>query len=84
VTTEDKDRPGYDEAIDRLVEALDQPGLDPNQVANLRSSVLGARRNRTTEQQRPLLEALERFETEHPKFTKLVNDVAYYLSGSGI
>jgi hypothetical protein len=84
VTTEDKDRPGYDEAIDRLVEALEEPGLDPNQVAKLRTSVLGAKRNRPTEHHSPLLDALERFETDHPKFTKLVNDVAYYLSGSGI
>lgn len=84
MTTEDKDRPGYDEAIDRLVDALEEPDLDPNQVADLRRSVLGARKNRTTEHHNRLLEALEQFETDHPKFTKLVNDVAYYLSGSGI
>ncbi|MFW2380916.1 MAG: hypothetical protein ACN4GZ_04085 [Acidimicrobiales bacterium] len=83
MTNEDKDRPGYDEAIDRLVDALDDPGLDPGQVAQLRS-VLGTRPHRTIEHRNRLLEALDRFETDHPGFTKLVNDVAYYLSGSGI
>ncbi len=84
MSTEDKNRPGYDEAIERLVDSLDEPGLNPTQVAELRSTALGAKRHRTTEHQNRLLEALDRFETDHPNFTKLVNDVAYYLSGSGI
>jgi hypothetical protein len=84
VSTEDKNRPGYDEAIDRLVDALDDPALNPNQVAELRSSALSAKGHRTLEHRNRLLEALDRFETDHPNFTKLVNDVAYYLSGSGI
>jgi hypothetical protein len=84
VTKEDKDRPGYDEAIDRLVDALEAPELDQTQVAYLRRTVLGAKKDRSAEHRSRLLEALERFETDHPRFTKLINDVAYYLSGSGI
>ncbi len=84
MSTDDKNRPGYDEAIDRLVDALEDPGLNPTQVAELRSTALGAKKHPTTEHHNGLLEALERFETDHPRFTKLVNDVAYYLSGSGI
>ncbi|NNE96169.1 MAG: DUF4404 family protein [Acidimicrobiales bacterium] len=84
MTTEDNKRPGYDEVIDRLVDALDDPLMEPTHVAELRSTALNAKAHRTEEHRRSLRDALDRFETDHPKLTKLVNDVAYYLSGSGI
>ncbi|NNE72771.1 MAG: DUF4404 family protein, partial [Acidimicrobiales bacterium] len=31
-----------------------------------------------------LRHALEHFETEHPNLTKVLNDISYYLSGSGL
>ena len=84
MTKADNSRPGYDEAVDQLVEALDTATVEEERLEEIRREVLGLRSRDTPEQRSRLLLALERFETDHPKLTRVVNDVAYYLSGSGV
>ncbi len=84
MTKEDSSRPGYDEAVDQLVEALDHATVEQERIAEIRREVLGLKQGDTPEQRNRLLAMLDRFETDHPKLTSVMNDVAYYLSGSGI
>ena len=84
MTKPDHSRPGYDQAVDQLVEALDHPTVEQEHVAEIRQEALGLKGGDTPEQRNRLLVAIERFETDHPNLTKVMNDVAYYLSGSGI
>lgn len=84
MTKADNSRPGYDQAVDQLVEALDAATVEEERLEEIRREVLGLKNRDTPEQRSRLLLALERFETDHPKLTRVVNDVAYYLSGSGV
>ncbi len=84
MTKADNSRPGYDQAVDQLVEALDHGTIPEERAAEIRREVLGLKQGDTPEQRNRLLVALERFEGEHPKLTRVINDVAYYLSGSGV
>ncbi len=82
----DEDSAGFSAAVDRLISVIDR---DDTELADLRDAaesqlaepdstdrqvVLGGR----------LREALDRFETDHPSLTRAINDVGYYLSGTGI
>ena len=84
MTKADNSRPGYDQAVDQQVEALDAATVEEERLEEIRREVLGLKNRDTPEQRSRLLLALERFETDHPKLTRVVNDVAYYLSGSGV
>lgn len=84
MTKADNSRPGYDEAVDKLVEALDHGTVDAERVAEIRREAHGLKQGDTADQRNRLMAALDRFETDHPKLTRVINDVAYHLSGSGI
>lgn len=91
--TAEPDHPGVETAVDRLLEVIDRPapGLDSdlgNELLQLREAAANLRDEPEDESQErrrnSLLDALHRFETEHPSLTRAINDVAYYLSGTGI
>ncbi len=88
-----EDHPGVETAVDRLLEVIDrpEPGLGSdlgNELLNLREAAAELRDEEEGESQETrrttLLDLLHRFETDHPSLTRAINDVAYYLSGTGI
>ncbi len=88
-----ENHPGMETAVDRLLEVIDRPepgrgsDLGP-ELIRLREAAAELRDEPESESEekrrRSLLDALHRFETEHPTLTRAINDVAYYLSGTGI
>ncbi|NNF55120.1 MAG: DUF4404 family protein [Acidimicrobiales bacterium] len=92
-STAEPEHPGVETAVDRLLEVIDRP--EPGRSSELGTELLRLREaaavlrdepeSETQEKRRrSLLDALHRFETEHPTLTRAINDVAYYLSGTGI
>jgi len=84
MTKADNSRPGYDQAVDRLVAILDEATDEQHRLAEIRREAHGVKRGDSPEQRGRLAAAIERFETDHPTLSKAIGDVAYYLSGSGV
>ncbi len=79
--------PGFVAAVDRLVDLIDRTD-EVDELSELREAALGrlpdpTETDRSRLDQR-LLDALHRFETDHPSLTAAINDVAHHLSGMGI
>ena len=81
--------PGFAGAVDRLITLIDRQGEEAEPLVELRAAAeqqladLDAPAARPRPHQR-LLDALHRFETEHPTLTAAINDVSYHLSGMGV
>lgn len=82
--------PGYVAAVERLIDLIDRDDVDDiEQLAELRAAAIERLPEdpSTTDRSRidrRLLDALHKFETDHPSLTAAINDVAYHLSGLGI
>ncbi len=92
-STAAESHPGVETAVDRLLEVIDrpEPGLGSDlgiELLQLREAAAELRDEPDNESQenrrKSLLDVLHRFETDHPSLTRAINDVAYYLSGTGI
>ena len=82
-----EDNTGFSAAVDRLISVIDRD--DDAELADLRDAAESQLAEpESTEQQvvlgGRLCEALSRFETDHPSLTRAINDVGYYLSGTGV
>lgn len=83
-------RPGFTAAVERLLDLLERDGVEDDEAKEeLRQAAtarLPAPPSETASRRhyRRLLDALHRFETDHPSLTEAVNDVAHYLSAMGI
>ena len=77
---------GFSTAVDRLISVIDRDDADLADLREAAESQLAE--PESTEQQvvlgGRLREALSRFETDHPSLTRAINDVGYYLSGTGV
>ncbi len=82
------DGAGFSAALDRLIGVIDHDE-SPTEFGDLRSAAEHQLEDPSSDDGREnlgqrLRQSLEQFETDHPSFTRAVNDVAYYLSGLGI
>jgi nucleotide-binding universal stress UspA family protein len=81
---------GFPAAVERLLGVIDRQ--EPtSQLSSLRvqaEAQLGSDAPRSQEEDRGqrnrLLDAVHHFETDHPGLTRALNDVSYYLSGTGL
>lgn len=81
-------QPGFVAAVDRLIELIDRD-VGADGLSELREAAEAQLEAPSSEAARRhlgqrLVDALHRFETDHPNLTAAINDVSYYLSGMGI